>query len=262
MELKNKKRPLYPSLPCNPSPESSQKSCCTFPGSSWCALCLLKPPRVAASGGRAPAAPGNGCASPPWSRSDAAPPKQTSRSSVRLQITCVAAHVSRCAFKVEKILCEIKKTDIWVARCNPLLMGQRVRGECKCVVHKMRCTLGFMAYLPHTSSAYLQSKPQKLTQLWPKEHSIEKFMRYQLWKLDCSTVMQQKNLFCVWKKKKDWPEQNSPKSCHERRKSYLERVQLVVGEVGSLGSLPQFNHSGLPKLYRGRTDREREKIKR
>lgn len=29
---------------------------------------------------------------------------------------------------------------------------------------------------------------------------------------------------------------------------HLERVQLVFAEVGSLGSLPQFNHTGLPEL--------------
>lgn len=49
-----------------------------------------------------------------------------------------------------------------------------------------------------------------------------------------------------------------PKNCHKRSWSYLERVQLILSEVGSLGSLPQFNHSGLPKLYRGRTDRQKD----
>lgn len=29
---------------------------------------------------------------------------------------------------------------------------------------------------------------------------------------------------------------------------HLERVQLVVAQVGSLGSLPQFDHTGLPEL--------------
>lgn len=28
---------------------------------------------------------------------------------------------------------------------------------------------------------------------------------------------------------------------------HLERVQLVFAQVGSLGSLPQFNHTGLPE---------------
>lgn len=28
----------------------------------------------------------------------------------------------------------------------------------------------------------------------------------------------------------------------------LERVQLIFAEVSSLGSLPQFNHTGLPEL--------------
>lgn len=64
-----------PFLPCNPSPWSSQPVCRTSPGSSWCALCLPETPHVAASGETAPAAPGNGCASPPWSQSDAAPPE-------------------------------------------------------------------------------------------------------------------------------------------------------------------------------------------
>lgn len=63
--------------PCSPFPSSSQRACCTSPGSSWCAPHLLKTPRVAASGATAPAAPGNGCVSPPWSQSDAAPPKWT-----------------------------------------------------------------------------------------------------------------------------------------------------------------------------------------
>lgn len=29
---------------------------------------------------------------------------------------------------------------------------------------------------------------------------------------------------------------------------YLEGVQLIVAEVGSLRSLPQFDHTGLPEL--------------
>lgn len=41
---------------------------------------------------------------------------------------------------------------------------------------------------------------------------------------------------------------------------HLERVQLVFAQVGSLGSLPQFNHTGLPELcIRGETQRGREK---
>lgn len=32
---------------------------------------------------------------------------------------------------------------------------------------------------------------------------------------------------------------------------YLERVQLIVAEVGSLCSLPQFDHTGLPELCVG-----------
>lgn len=32
------------------------------------------------------------------------------------------------------------------------------------------------------------------------------------------------------------------------RGDHLERVQLVSAEVGSLGGLPQLNHSGLPEL--------------
>lgn len=71
-------------IPCSPSPWSSQPECCTCPGSSWCAVCLLKPPRVEASGGRAPTAPDSGCASPPWSQSDAAPPKRTKEIDITL----------------------------------------------------------------------------------------------------------------------------------------------------------------------------------
>lgn len=66
-----------PSLPCSLSLLSSQRVYSTSPVSSWCALCPLMPPHVAASGGKAPAAPGSGCASPPWSQSAAAPPKWT-----------------------------------------------------------------------------------------------------------------------------------------------------------------------------------------
>lgn len=48
-----------------------------------------------------------------------------------------------------------------------------------------------------------------------------------------------------------------PETCHERCESYLERVQLILAEVASLGSLPQFNHAGLPKLCGGGRQTER-----
>lgn len=40
---------------------------------------------------------------------------------------------------------------------------------------------------------------------------------------------------------------------------HLQRVQLVFAEVGSLGSLPQFNHTGLPELCIGVKHRGGEK---
>lgn len=43
----------------------------------------------------------------------------------------------------------------------------------------------------------------------------------------------------------------------ERLSGHLQRVQLVVAQVGSLGGLPQLDHAGLPELCRWRKDIKR-----